>query len=262
MNFHLKRIEVCKNRAVRRLSLPLRYCCLLILSHLPARDDVSFPVGSSAWDDSNRGGCRTSAASPGLRLWTPRSTSIPHPLNSNDTHHNIVALYPGYDSLEPLVVLLLFQTVVDAVNELVHHLDHHVQALPLHVVVGVLQYRLQQQAVLGEPLHGLHQDVHQPQPVALLLCLAPGQVSREKLVVRDNIPAVVLTPGLIGAVLEVRLEGLAHLREALAHVLDARRLFVGSHVFDERKQGVPPEADVRSENFGYVGEELFCVYLF
>ena len=39
--------------------------------------------------------------------------------------------------------------------------------------LGLLEDGLQQQGVLGEPLPGLGQDVHQPQPVTVFLRLTP-----------------------------------------------------------------------------------------
>jgi hypothetical protein len=109
-------------------------------------------------------------------------------------------------------------------------------------------------------LHRLDQDVHQSQSVALLLALAPRQVRREHFAVHV-LPAVVLAPRLLGAVLEVGLEGVVDRREPLEHVLDAGGASPLAHVSDQGEQRVTPEHHVRVQNFGYVGEELLPVDL-
>lgn len=99
-------------------------------------------------------------------------------------------------------------------------------------------------------------------PVAFLLRFTPSKIGGEQFVVCENVPAITLTPGLLRTVSEVRLKGLLHLRESLAHVLYTGWLFVFAHISHEGKQTVSPETDVRRQNFSYVGEQLFCIYLF
>lgn len=54
--------------------------------------------------------------------------------------------------------------------------NHHFQQILLHTdVIRFLEDGLEKEGVLGEPLHWPHQDVDQPEPVAVPLSLAPLQ---------------------------------------------------------------------------------------
>lgn len=79
---------------------------------------------------------------------------------------------------------------------------------------------------------------------------------------RKDVSAIMLASRLIRAVFKVRLESLSHLGETLTHIFYTRGLFVSAHIADQRKQSVPPKADVGSQDLRYIGEELLCVYFF
>ena len=54
--------------------------------------------------------------------------------------------------------------------------NHHFQQILLYTdVIRFLEDGLEKKGVLGESLHGPHQDVDQPEPVAVPLSLAPLQ---------------------------------------------------------------------------------------
>ena len=90
---------------------------------------------------------------------------------------------------------------------------HEYQVVPRQPVVRLLEDGLQQQRVLGQPLHRPHEDVEEAEPVAVLLRLAPRQVGLEDLVLAVLVAAVLLAVGLLGAVTRVRREDLLELRK-------------------------------------------------
>lgn len=51
---------------------------------------------------------------------------------------------------------------------------------------GLLEYGLEEERVLGEALHGLNQDVHQAQSLALLLRLTPLQQEKGKGLIKGS----------------------------------------------------------------------------
>lgn len=117
-----------------------------------------------------------------------------------DTNHHIVGLYPHHHPLEPLVLLAHRQVVVDTEHKVLHAMNHPVNGLDLVHVAHVLLDGRQEEAVLGQALHGSHHNVREPQPVAHLLRLAPRQIGREQGIVLVQFLAVELAGALLRTV--------------------------------------------------------------
>ena len=90
---------------------------------------------------------------------------------------------------------------------------HEYQVVPRQPVVRLLEDGLEQQRVLGQPLHGPHEDVEEAEAVAVLLRLAPRQVRLEDLVLAVLVAAVLLAVGLLRAVARVGREYLLELQD-------------------------------------------------
>ena len=79
---------------------------------------------------------------------------------------------------------------VDVGDEGVDLLVHDDEVVPLPLVVRLLEDGLQEEGVLGQPLHRPHQDVEEAESVAILLRLAPLQrkkkILKKRLANREN----------------------------------------------------------------------------
>lgn len=95
------------------------------------------------------------------------------------THHHIVGLDPHHHALESLVLLPHRQVVVHTAHKVLDAVHHDVDGLDLLYVAHVLLDSGQEEAVLGQSLHGSHHNVRESQAVAHLLRLAPRQVGGE-----------------------------------------------------------------------------------
>ena len=75
-----------------------------------------------------------------------------------------------------------FYDVIFIVISSKHRNDHTTMCSIIIIIKFWWQYEyLQQEAVLGEPLHRSDQDVHESQPIAIPLSLTPGEVRLEHL---------------------------------------------------------------------------------
>lgn len=117
----------------------------------------------------------------------------------------------------------------------------------------------QQQAVLGQPLHRPHQDIGQPQPIALFVGLAPRQIGREEAVVPVELAAVELAGALLRTVLGVGRKQLRECRESGDEEIDAHRVARRDAVLDHREQVERPERQIRLAELADVGKELVLV---
>lgn len=73
------------------------------------------------------------------------------------------------------------------------------------------------------------------------------------------LPAVMLTPRLLGAISKIRPERILHTQKTLRHSLYARRLPIFPHVTHQRKQTVPPEQNVGVQDLGDVREQFLRI---
>lgn len=136
-----------------------------------------------------------------------------------DIYHHIIGFDACHNALKALALLSHCQVVVDAANEVLHAVYHHVHHFDVLHISHVLLDGRQQEAVLGQPLHGTDNDVGQPQAVAHLLRLTPGQVDSEQRVVLIELLAVKLAGALLRTVnLEINTR-LDHLREKIAVIV-------------------------------------------
>lgn len=95
-------------------------------------------------------------------------------------YHHIVGFNACHDTFEAFTLLTHCQMVVHATHKVLHTVYHFVHGFDLLNVIHMLLDGCQQQIVLGQPLHGTHNDVGEAQAVAHLLRLAPGQVSSKQ----------------------------------------------------------------------------------
>lgn len=117
----------------------------------------------------------------------------------------------------------------------------------------------QQQAVLGQALHRPHQNIGQPQSIALFVGLAPRQVGRKEAIVPVQLPAIILACTLLRTVLGVREKQLRKGRESRHQKINAHRVASRDTVLYHREQVQRPERQIRLAQVPDVREELVLV---
>lgn len=103
----------------------------------------------------------------------------------------------------------------------------------------------QQQAVLGQALHGTQEYIRQPQSIALLVRLTPRQIGREEAIVPVQLPTIILTSALLRTVLCVGREQRREGRESGHQEINTHRVARADAVLYHREQVQRPKGQIR-----------------